>query len=257
MITYSRNRFIVNLLPLLQQATTLRRVVTAFAAGKEGPVDVNDFQSRKVPALSARGHASSLVTLSLEALGKKAPNVTFIHDFPGPVKSNFLRGGQGAAIFALNAVFKLVSPMMSWYSNQECGERHLFLATSARYVRLERLLGRMRYFEGKSLFCLSRVSCGPGFSHKSWHADSKNLHRYPPGSNGDLTSGVPCTGEVTVATGTNGEKGSGVYSVELEGESSGPKVQELLAKFRKEAVVEKLWKHTEEEFRRITGLEAA
>ena len=34
LITYSRNRFIVNLLPLLQQATALRRVVTAFAAGK-------------------------------------------------------------------------------------------------------------------------------------------------------------------------------------------------------------------------------
>lgn len=108
--------------------------MTAFAAGKEGPVSINDFQGRKVPVLSARGHASSLVTLSLEALAKKAPNVTFIHDFPGPVKSNFLRGGQGAAIFILNGVFKVISPMMSFYSNQECGERHLFLATSARYV---------------------------------------------------------------------------------------------------------------------------
>ena len=48
-----------------------------------------------------------------------------------------------------------------------------------------------------------------------------------------------------------------MYSVDLEGESSGPKVQELLANFRKDGVVEKFWKHTEEEFRRITGLEAA
>lgn len=136
LITYSRNRFIVNLLPLLQQATALRRVVNAFAAGKEGPISIDDFQGRKVPLLSARGHGSSLVTLSLEALAKKAPDVTFIHNFPGPFKSNLLRGGQGAAIFVLKVVSTLTSPMLTWYSGLECGERHLFLATSARYVHL-------------------------------------------------------------------------------------------------------------------------
>ena len=133
LLTYSRNRFIVNLLPLLQQATSLRRVVTAGAAGKEGPVSVNDFEARKVSALSARGHASTLVTLSLEALAKKAPDVTFIHNFPGPVKTSFLRSGQGAAVAVMNGVFKFVSPFMTFYSIQECGERHLFLSTSARY----------------------------------------------------------------------------------------------------------------------------
>lgn len=64
------------------------------------------------------------------------------------------------------------------------------------------------------------------------------------------------SGEVAVARGTNGEIGSGVYSVDLEGESSGPKVQDLLARFREEGLVERFWKHTEEEFRRITGSEA-
>lgn len=212
LVTYSRNRFIVNLLPLLQQATALRRVVTAFAAGKEGPVSINDFQGWKVSALSARGHVSSLVTVSLEALAKKAPDVTFIHNFPGPLKSNLFRGGQGATIFVINIVFKAISPMMTWYSNQECGERHLFLATSARY---------------------------------------------PAASHGDVTSGVPLTGEVAIARGTNGESGSGVYSVDLAGESSGPKVEELLTNFKKGGVVERFWKHTEEEFERITGLAAA
>ena len=132
LLTYSRNRFTVNLLPLLQQATSLRRVVSAGVAGKEGPVEVNDFQGWKVSALSARGHGSSLVTLSLEALAKKAPDVTFIHDFPGPVKTSFLRGGQGATVAVINGLFKLVSPFMTFYSLEECGERHLFLATSAR-----------------------------------------------------------------------------------------------------------------------------
>ena len=134
---YSRNRFIVNLLPLLEQAKSLRRVVTAGAAGKEGPVSVDDFPGRKVSALSARGHSTSLVTLSLEALAKKAPDVTFIHNFPGPVKTNFLRGGQGATIAVISGLFNIVSLFMNFYSIEECGERHLFLATSARYVDLE------------------------------------------------------------------------------------------------------------------------
>jgi hypothetical protein len=34
-------------------------------------------------------------------------------------------------------------------------------------------------------------------------------------------------------------------------------VEELLAQFRKEGMVEKVWNHVEDEFKRITGLEAA
>ena len=132
LVTYSRTRFIFNLLPLLQQATALRRVVSVFAAGKEGPVGTSDFQGLKVPILSQRGQASSLVTLSLEALAKKAPDVSFIHDFPGPVKTNLGRGGEGAAIYFLNVVFKIIWPLVNTPVH-ESGERHLFLATSARY----------------------------------------------------------------------------------------------------------------------------
>lgn len=152
-----------------------------------------------------------MVTLSLEALAKKAPDVSFIHDFPGPVKSNIIRGGEGAAIFVLGVIFKLLGPFVN-IPTQESGERHVFLATSARY---------------------------------------------PAGTDGDVASGVPFMGGVAVARGTDGKSGSGVYSVGSDGESAGPKVEELLAKFRREGLVEKVWNHTEEEFRRITGLVAA
>lgn len=47
-----------------------------------------------------------------------------------------------------------------------------------------------------------------------------------------------------------------MYSVDLEGESSGPKVEKLLADFREEGLVETFWKHNEDEFRRITGRDA-
>ena len=81
---------------------------------------------------------------------------------------------------------------------------------------------------------------------------------YPAGTaGGDTAAGVPLlAGGVQVARGTNGKSGSGVYSIDWDGESAGPKVEELLAKCRKEGVVEKVWEHTEEEYRRITGLEA-
>ena len=204
---YSRARFILNLLPLLQPAPALRRVVTVFAGTKEGPIDTSDFQGWKVSMLSARGHATSLVTLSLEALARKAPDVAFIHNFPGPVKSGIGRGAKGAAMFVLKAVFAFIGPMVNM-DNQECGERHLFLATSARY---------------------------------------------PAGMSEATASGVPVAGGVTVSRGTSGESGSGVYTVDSHGESAGADVEQLLAKFRKEGVVEKVWEHTEEEFERITG----
>ena len=51
----------------------------------------------------------------------------------------------------------------------------------------------------------------------------------------------------------NGELESGVYFVDLEGESSGAKVVGLLAGFREKGLVGKFWSHTVEEFKRITG----
>ena len=62
--------------------------------------------------------------------------------------------------------------------------------------------------------------------------------------------------QLLVARGTNGKIGSGVYSVDAQGESAGPEVEKLLANLRKEGLEEKVWKHIEDEFWRITGLEA-
>ena len=88
LIHYSRTRFIHNFLPELQAATSLKILVSVFAATKEGPFSgVDDTPGEKLSLLSRRGHAASLVTLGMEAYAKMAPDVSFIHDFPGPVKS--------------------------------------------------------------------------------------------------------------------------------------------------------------------------
>lgn len=110
----------------------------------------------------------------------------------------------------MKVVFKVIGPF-TYVPTEESGERHVFLATSAKY---------------------------------------------PAGTNGAATSGVPLPAGVSVANGTTGKTGSGVYSIDWDGESTGPKVEELLVKLRAEGVGEKVWQHTQEEFNRITGVEA-
>lgn len=206
---HSRTRFIVNLLPLLQNATALRRVVSVLTATKEGPINTNDFQGWTVPLMAQRGHAASIATLSLESLAKKAPDVSFIHDFPGHVKSGIARGTQGPLFFVVKAVSAIMGPFFRT-PLVDCGDFHVFLATRARY---------------------------------------------PASMSEDAASVVPLAGGVTVARGTDGKSGSGIYSIDQHGESAEPKVEELLAQFRREGMVEKVCGHIEDEFDRITGLQ--
>src|SRR5690348_14255133 len=81
-------RFITNLLPQLHAATGLRRVVNTFAGTKEGAVYLDDMECRHGSLLRMRGHLTSVTTLTLEELAKSAPDVAFVHDYPGPVRTN-------------------------------------------------------------------------------------------------------------------------------------------------------------------------
>lgn len=80
---------------------------------------------------AARGHLASMLTLSMESLAKRAPDVSFIHNFPGPVKSNIARD-KNVINFVMRNLFAVIGPFVNM-PEEECGERHLFLATSARY----------------------------------------------------------------------------------------------------------------------------
>ncbi|MCJ1416684.1 hypothetical protein MMC32_003022 [Xylographa parallela] len=123
---YSRLRFTTNLLPLLRKASTLGRVVTVGGGGKEGLLDATDFPALRVPFPELRGHLSTLITLGLEAVAKTATDVSFIHDYPGTVNTGLYRD-MDAPPFDTS----LTVPI------QECGERHLYLATSAQFPSRE------------------------------------------------------------------------------------------------------------------------
>ncbi|KAF8909245.1 hypothetical protein CPB84DRAFT_1813000 [Gymnopilus junonius] len=192
LVHYSRARFIVNLLPLVQRATSLRRVVTVAAGSKESPINPNDYAAANVTPFTIfklRGHIASVVTLSLETLAKRAPEVTFIHEYPGTVKTGIGRELRGF-LSVMKIVLSIIGPWV-YIPHEESAERHLFLATSAKY---------------------------------------------PPraGTVPDDGSGVP---------GTTGEAGM----------DSGVEVKKVLMQLREEGYVEKVWEHTEEEFKRITA----
>ena len=129
---YSRTRFITNLLPLLQRASALRRVVTIAKGGSEGWLDSSDFQARSVPLRAVRGHLCTLISLGLESVAKTAPEVSFVHADPGTVKTALFDRVEGILGVLIRA-FIFVVGYWAFVPIEECGERQLYLATSARY----------------------------------------------------------------------------------------------------------------------------
>lgn len=132
---YSRHRFIANLLPLIQQAKALRRVVTVASGSYEGYLDTTNLPGRGVSLLSLRSHFGTLITLGLEAIAKRTPEVSFVHEHPGTVNTSFMQRLPGI----LGVVIRTITFLLGrWVSIpvEESGERHLFLATSGRFPPL-------------------------------------------------------------------------------------------------------------------------
>ncbi|KAF5610999.1 uncharacterized protein FSUBG_2543 [Fusarium subglutinans] len=204
---YSRNRLAVNLLPLLKNAPSLRRVISVMAGTHEGKLFSDDIAARNIPFTSihrSRGHMCSALTLSLEALARQAPEVSFIQNFPGSVDTNLIRSGDGFMMQLVKYWFKVsMTVRRQWLPKEECGERHAWLCLTGRYPDKE-------------------------------------------GSENGIK-------EEEVSVGTNGKKGSGVYSVDWDGESASGEVVKLLDGFKEEGLVEKVWRDQEKEFVRITS----
>ncbi|RTE82149.1 hypothetical protein BHE90_003291 [Fusarium euwallaceae] len=198
---YSRTRLTINLLPLLKEASSLRRVVTVMAGTKEGKIFLDDIPGRNLPnkIRSTRGHLCTAMTLSLEALSRQAPEVSFIHSFPGSVDTDLIRRDDGLMMQFVKQFFRLGTTVMGkWVPKEECGERHAWLCLSSRF---------------------------PAKSDEN----------------------------VEAAVGTDGTMGSGVYSVDWDGESASDEVVKMLGEYREGMTVDKVWKHMEDEFVRVTG----
>ncbi|KAL9092512.1 MAG: hypothetical protein Q9165_004316 [Trypethelium subeluteriae] len=191
--TYGRSRFISNLLPLIRRATGLRRVVSVFQGTYEGEIKMTDFQGWNLGLRENQGHKASIATLDLEAHHKAAPEVSFVHNFPGAVESGIGRGSIGGLMRVLKTIQTLIGPLVN-IPLVEAGDRHVFFCTSARF------------------------STGPE----------------------DTTAGIPLIEGLDLARGTDGQIGSGVYSIDANGESANSTVEELLAQLRKRGMVDQV-----------------
>ncbi|KAG8162993.1 hypothetical protein KVR01_007471 [Diaporthe batatas] len=204
---YARTRFIVNLLPQLKQAQSLRRVVTVAADSKEGDIITTDWQANNVGLLSFRPHATSMITLTLLAIARQAPSVSFVHEHPGFVNTGMSRELPGI----IPAISKVVwAPVMAMLKIpiDKAGERHLYLATSARFP--------------------PRDLCDDGMSTSD---DSGEI--------------LPLGKGVRTAVGASGSPSGGVYSVDCEAEGTSERVQRVLEGLEKDGTADKVWKHVQ------------
>ncbi|EHK47852.1 hypothetical protein TRIATDRAFT_90330 [Trichoderma atroviride IMI 206040] len=135
---HTRIRFIQNFLPLIQRAEGLKRVVTVGAGTCEGGIDLDNILAVGAPLLVFRDQLASVMTLALERLSEEAPDVSFVHTCPGVVDSGISRDAEGFSLKVMLFVSSLLKPLVST-PPAECGERHVFAATSGVYSPRKRV----------------------------------------------------------------------------------------------------------------------
>ena len=131
---YSRLRFTQQLLPLLQSGSShLARVVSVLSPGDESAsIDFNNLDLKINFSLkNATNHAIAMTDFAFEEYAKANPHISFIHTFPGGVKTGWNKEAGLAMKAAFDLVFILGHPWMT--PIDESGERHLYVATSAKY----------------------------------------------------------------------------------------------------------------------------
>ncbi|KAJ3041374.1 hypothetical protein HDV00_009515 [Rhizophlyctis rosea] len=134
---YTRARFIHNLLPLLTNAASIRRVLTIACAGFEfTPLTTTDMEAWSRPPSQLRAHGSTIITLTLIHFAQSAPSVSFIHCVPGLVNTNISRDAKGFGWSVYRVLLGLLSPFVC-VPREECGERHVYLLTSGRFGDFE------------------------------------------------------------------------------------------------------------------------
>jgi hypothetical protein len=134
-------RFISNLLPLLSKSSS-PRVVSILAAGREADIITSDLELSSpdnYSLVNATNHTATLTTLAMDELSKENPKVTFVHKYPGIVKTGLLgkmfEDWKGAwKILGVLAQHVLL-PVMGLFqvSAEEAGERGLYIATTEKY----------------------------------------------------------------------------------------------------------------------------
>lgn len=129
---YSKVRFAVNLIPYIKKAPILRRCIFVFGSGLEGKVVTDDLNGRNLSSLRNRDSMSSMTSLAIDKLSQEAPEISWIHNFPGFVESGIWDGMEGAFGSLFRSSISILG-RFSYMKPEECGQRQLFMATSNRF----------------------------------------------------------------------------------------------------------------------------
>ncbi|PLB49112.1 putative short-chain dehydrogenases/reductase [Aspergillus steynii IBT 23096] len=127
---YSRMRFIYNLLPLLRASKGPARVISVLGGGQEGSISEDNLDlQKKWTFMASLTYASTMNSLATEYLAAQNPSVSFIHMFPGVVRTPLMSNTFGNLA---GSVMGFLSTPISM-TPQESGQRNLYMATSAAY----------------------------------------------------------------------------------------------------------------------------
>ncbi|KAF8885863.1 hypothetical protein CPB84DRAFT_1787993 [Gymnopilus junonius] len=122
---YARWKFLHDLLPSLKAAEgkgEKAAVVSVMAAGHGGKIDLDDLGLKKGYSVSASMMTGPTYNdMMMESFAEQAPNITFIHTYPGFVRTPIGASSPSRALRIISHVFfPLVWPIS--VSNIECGE---------------------------------------------------------------------------------------------------------------------------------------
>jgi len=205
-------RFISNLLPLLEAATTtapfFSRTLSVLSAGHgEGKLNFDDLELKNTfSGPRCATHSIVMNDLMTEEFSSRQPATSFMHSYPHIVHTGIGRELPFWARFASNIIYPLLSPFS--VSADETGARQLFIATSGLYPPAKPF-------------------------------------------NGNVTaSGVAPPKGLNVLPGANGAEGSGAYLVNWNNDITGQK-SSLLKEYREKGVGKTVWEHTMGIFKRV------
>ncbi|OSD06741.1 NAD(P)-binding protein [Trametes coccinea BRFM310] len=138
---YARWKFTNDLLPLLRKAKDAgedAKVMSILAPGHGGPVDLNDLAVKKNYTLPKAGMTSPTYTdLMMQTFTEQNPGLSFIHIYPGIVRTPLLKLTHPVLRYFNPLVNILLYPVS--YSPEDCAEYmlHALLHSGEGFNRLD------------------------------------------------------------------------------------------------------------------------
>ncbi|KAF5372364.1 hypothetical protein D9615_009253 [Tricholomella constricta] len=151
---YARWKFVEGLLPALRSAKEAgedAKVLSVLAAGKGADIDLEDLGLKKRYSVANAGLTTPTYNdLMLQEFAEKNPALTFVHSYPGVVRTGLASKSETGFIRAGSSLITaLVYPFSTSY--QDCGEYmlHGLLNSKQGFSRVGSLgedIGMKRYF---------------------------------------------------------------------------------------------------------------